>query len=154
VGLLDPGKLHVTYLSDVIPGEFSLPRRHTLTHSDVTGELFLSIGRDFDRRRISRPYTRLMRDEVLSEFAADSGGFELRVFCHVSGGLVIGSARWRYSIFRSELPLVLEAIRYGESALLEKQPFLDNARVIVHFESSKARFNMEEKWGIMGDYVR
>jgi hypothetical protein len=51
-----------------------------------------------------------MRDEVLSEFAIDSGGFELSVFCHVSGGFVIGSSRWRYSIFRSEMPLALEAI--------------------------------------------
>jgi hypothetical protein len=78
----------------------------------------------------------------------------LRVFCHVSGGFVIGSSRWRYSIFRSEMPLALEAICYGERVLLEKYPFLDKAGVTVHFESSQARFNIEEKWGIMGDYVR
>jgi hypothetical protein len=154
MGLLDPSRLRVTCVQDVTPGEFSLPRRHTLTHSDITGVLFLSIGRDFDRRRISRPYTRLMRDEVLSEFATDSGGFELRVFCHVSGGFVIGSARWRYSIFRSELPLALEAICFGERLLLEKHLLLNKARVTVHFESSQACFNKEEKWGIMGDYVR
>ena len=154
MGRLDPSKLHVTYMHDVVPGEFNLPRRHTLTHSDVTGELFLSIGRDYDRQRISRLYTRLMRDEVLSEFAAISGGFELRVFCHVSGGIAIGSPRWRYTIFHSELPLALEAIRYGERLLLEKNPHLDEARVTVQFKSSQARFNTEEKWGILADYAK
>ncbi len=154
MGRLDPSKLHVTYMHDVTPGELSLPRRHTLTHSDTTGDLFLSVGREYDRRRLSRLYTRLMRDEVLSEFVAIPGRFALTVFCHVSGGLVIGPAGWRSAIFHSELPLALEAIRYGEQFLLEKNPLLDEASVTVHFKSSRARFSAIEKWGVLADYAK
>jgi hypothetical protein len=49
-------------------------RCYTLTHSDTTGELFLTIGPDFDRAQISGLYTRLMRDEVLAEWREDEDG--------------------------------------------------------------------------------
>ncbi len=149
---LDPDKLHATYLDDVDPDEFSLPRRYTLTHSDATGELFLSVGRDYDRRRISRFYTRLMRDEVLGEFVRPSDHVEFTIYCHVSGGLAFGPAGWRYSIFRSELPLVLEAIRYGDRVLFERNLGLDDVPVTVIFQSTKRRFNKVERWGILSDY--
>ena len=64
---LNPEKLHVTYLGGTTPEKLTLPRRYTLTHSDRTGELFLSIGREYDTKQTSRLYTRLMRDEVLAE---------------------------------------------------------------------------------------
>jgi hypothetical protein len=47
-----------------------------------------------------------MRDEVLAEWRDEADGAVLHVYCHVSGGLVFGSAGWRYAIFRRELPLV------------------------------------------------
>ena len=153
MGRLDPGKLHVGYLHGVTPGEFSLPRRYTLTHSDRTGDLFLSIGREYDGKRISKLYTRLMRDEVIAEFLSDSGALEFHVFCHVSGGLVVGGARWRYAIFQSELSLVLEAIRYGDRALFEKNQKLDNTPVVVHFRSTNKRFNTTQRWGALSEYA-
>ena len=151
---LDPDKLHVRYLSDVTPDEFSLPRRYTLTHSDATGELYLSVGRDYDRRRISMFYTRLMRDEVIAEFVRPGDHLEFRVYCHVSGGLAFGPAGWRYNIFRTELPLVLETMRYGERSLFERDHGLDDVPVTVFFQSTNRRFNKEEKWGILSDYAQ
>ena len=153
MGRLDPGKLHVRYLHGMTPDEFSLPRRYTLTHSDMTGELFLSIGKEYDRERISKLYTRLMRDEVIAEFLSDFSGLEFDVFCHVSGGLVVGGARWRYGIFQSELPLVLEAVRCGDRALFEKNRELDNTPVIVHFKSANKRFNTTQRWGVLSEYA-
>ncbi len=152
MGRLDSSKLHVTYLQDVDAGKFSLPRRYTLTHSDLTGELFLSIGVEYDKRRISRLYTRLMRDEVLAEFTRLPDGLEFAVFCHVSGGPVVGGARWRYAIFQSELSLALEAMRYGDRSLFENKPRLDLTPVVVHFESTKKKFNRIESWGVISDY--
>ena len=149
---LNPEKLHVTYLTGASPQDLLLPRRYTLTHSDITGELFLSIGGQFDIKQTSKLYTRLMRDEVLAELADEGAGFVLRVHCHVSGGFVIGTAKWRYNIFQSELPLVLEAIRYGDGTLFENNPHLDDAPVFVHFKSTKSRFNKVENWGTIADY--
>jgi len=148
---LNPGKLHVTYLIDTTPESLTLPRRYTLTHSDITGQLFLSIGNEYDTKQISGLYTRLMRDEVLAEFAEEDG-LVFRVHCHVSGGFVLGTAKWRYNIFHSELPLVLAAIRYGDRVLFEQNPKLDNTPVVIHFRSTVSRFDKVENWGTMADY--
>ena len=121
---LDPEKLDVTFLTGTNNKDFVLPRRYTLIHSDWTGELFLSIGSRYDTKQISGLYTRLMRDEVLAEFTDDNDNLIFKVYCHVSGGIVIGPAKWRYNIFRTELPLVLEAIRYGDRTIFEKDPVL------------------------------
>lgn len=149
---LNPEKLHVTYLTGTTPENLVLPRLYTLTHSDRTGELFLTIGGQYNKQQISKLYTRLMRDEVLAQLADDRDRPVFKVYCHVSGGLIIGTAKWRYNIFHSELQLVLEAIRYGDRTLFEKNAQLDNTPVLIHFQSSNSRFNKDENWGVMADY--
>jgi len=149
---LNPEKLHVTYLTGTTPENLVLPRLYTLTHSDRTGELFLTIGGQYNKQQISKLYTRLMRDEVLAQLADDRDRPVFKVYCHVSGGLIIGTAKWRYNIFHSELQLVLEAIRYGDRTLFEKNAQLDNTPVLIHFQSSNSRYNKDENWGVMADY--
>ena len=149
---LNPDKLHVTYLTATTPGEITMPRRYTLTHSDITGELFLTIGSEYDTTQVSGVYTRLMRDEVLAELCGEGDNPVFRVYCHVSGGFVVGTARWRYNIFRSELPLVLEAIRYGDRSVFEQEPKLDSVPVFIHLNSKDSRFNKVEEWGTMFEY--
>lgn len=144
---LNPEKLNVTYLRGTTPGKLMLPRRYTLTHSDRTGDLFLSIGNEYNTRQISKLYTKLMRDEVLAELTDDKNSLIFRVYCHVSGGFIIGTAKWRYNIFQSELPLVLEAIRYGDKMIFEYKPELDYVPLEIHFRSAKSRFNKIENWG-------
>jgi proteinaceous RNase P len=97
-------------------------------------------------------HTRLKRDEVLAELGEASGKLVLNVHCHVSGGLVIGRAKWRYGVFCSELPLALEAIRYGDKAFFEQKPQLDQTQVLVHFKSTSDRYNKIENWGTVADY--
>lgn len=149
---LNTNKLYVADLTGTIAGIDHLPRRYTLTHSDLTGDLFLTIGDDYDKKRISKMYTRLMRDEILAELVKNEDRPEFRVYCHVSGGFVVGTARWRYNIFQSEMQLVLEAIRYGDRTLFEEHPELDNAQVLVHFKSTDNRYNKVENWGTMFQY--
>jgi hypothetical protein len=149
---LNPAKLDVTFVSkadDWAPGK---PRRYTLTHSDLTGDLFLSIGSDYDRKAISGLYTRLMRDEVLAEWVQVQDVPELHVYCHVSGGLVFGSPRFRYEIFRFHMTQVLQAFRLGDRNLFESFTDLDQAPVRVHFRASQARYHRVEDWGRIGDY--
>jgi hypothetical protein len=129
-----------------------VPRLYTLTHSDITGKLFLSIGNQYDTKQISGLYTRLMRDEVLAELCDEGNELMFRVYCHVSGGFVFGRAKWRYNILRSELPLALEAFRYGDKAVFELNPGLDNAPVLVYFKSTDSRFDKVENWGTIADY--
>ena len=149
---LNPDRLHVTWRQGVTPQGPISPRRYTLTHSDATGDLFLTIGADYDLGQVSGLYTRLMRDEVLAEWMAGANGPELHIFCHVSGGLVFGGAAMRDTIFRRELPLVLEAFRHGDRVLFAAHPELDRAPVVVHFRSHLARFSRVETWGALADY--
>ena len=149
---LNPEKLHVTYLHGSTPNNLVLPRRYTLTHSDRTGELFLSIGNQYNTKQISGLYTRLMRDEVLAELIGHEDSVVFRIYCHISGGFVFGTAKWRYNIFCSELPLVLEALRYGDRALYEQNPELERAGVTVHFHSANSKFDKTENWNAVENY--
>jgi hypothetical protein len=149
---LRPEKLHVRLAEGAGADGPIAPRRYTLTHSDATGDLFLTIGPAFDRAQISGWYTRLMRDEVLAEWLEEDDGPSLHVYCHVSGGLAFGTARWRDAIFRHELPLVLEAFRHGDRGLFEAQPELDDTPIRVHFRSSRRRYRRTERWGTPADY--
>ena len=149
---LNPEKLHVRYVDTRFQVSTDLPRRYTLTHSDRTGELFLTISDKFDTKQVSGLYTRLMRDEVFAELLIDGVSRLFSVYCHVSGGIVIGPARWRYDIFRTELPLVLEAIRYGDRIFFESDPTLDQIPIHVHFNSTHKKYNKIESWGTFADY--
>ena len=146
---LKPEKLHVSILTD----EFQrLPRRYTLTHSDRTGDLYLTIAPEFDKEQITGWYTRFMRDEVLSEWQSSEEGPTLHIYCHVGGGMVFGSVKMREAIFRREMPLVLEAIRYGDKQFFEKNPDFDNALIIVHYQRSGEDY-MIERFGAPSDYA-
>ncbi len=149
---LNPDKLHVTFAEQTAALGPAAPRRYTLTHSDATGDLFLTIGPEYDHEQVSGWYTRLMRDEVLAEWLEGDQGTALHVHCHVSGGLVLGPSRFRFEIFQRELPLVLEAIRYGDSALFEAHPQLDQAVILVHFHSREPRYDRVEDWGTPADF--
>jgi len=149
---LRPEKLHVRFTPGVTAQDPITPRRYTLTHSDATGDLFLTIGPDYDRAQTSGWYTRLMRDEVLAEWQAEEAGLALHVYCHVSGGLVFGTAGLRYSIFRRELPLALEALRSGDRQFFEAYPELNRAPIHVHFRAAQRRYNHTESWGAPADY--
>jgi hypothetical protein len=153
---LQPEKLHVTFQqgTDPRPAQFSLPRRYTLTHSDRTGDLFLTIGADYDRKQIAGLYTRLMRDEILAEWAQNGQGLGMNIYCHVSGGFAFGTARWRNGILLHHMRTVIEALCYGDHELISRHPALEDAKVQVHFESNQPRYNRVEDWGRIQIYHR
>jgi hypothetical protein len=93
-----------------------------------------------------------MRDEVLAEWREKEDILALHVHCHVSGGLVVGPAGWRYAVFRRELSLVLESFRFGDRAFFEMHPTLDRAAILVHFHATRSRYDRVESWGVLADY--
>ena len=152
-------RLHTTFAPDTPVARLKLPRRYTLTHSDLTGELFLTIGADYDRKQISGWYTRFMRDEVLAEWVelskqGEQEQFLLQIYCHVSGGFVFGTAGMRYNIFQQHLPMVLEAFREAERDLYFRHPDLEETPVSVRFAAWQKRYQIEEDWGKIGQYGR
>ena len=122
-----------------------LSRKYTLTHSDFTGELYLTIGKEYDYDKIKKLYVRFMRDEVLAEWKKNNDIYELHIYVHVSGGLVFGGARLRNAIIRSHLPLVFKIMKYSEKDLIASNSFLQDASIIVHFQSKRKKYDIIEK---------
>ncbi len=149
---LHPDRLLITYSDLSVYDTSIIPRKYTLTHSDITGRLFLTIGKTYDHGKLKKWYTHFMRDEVLAEWQELEGQTVLAVYCHVSGGFVFGWASLRYRIFSQELPLALESFRYGDSALFSAHPELERSRIEIHFHSTLPRYNLIENRGVCGDY--
>jgi hypothetical protein len=150
---LKPEKLHVTLHNDVSPAFPLFPRFYTLTHSDRTGDMFLTIGRKYDLKQIAGWYTQFMRDEVLAEWQTIQGEQSLRVYLHVSGGFVFGTAGIRERILKRVLPLVLETFRYGDRQLFLEYPHLDYTSIFVHFRYGNNNDQKIEHWGMLKDYT-
>ena len=86
-----------------------------------------------------------MRDEVTAVWNFHKLP-NLRVHCHVSGGIVFGLPGWRKSIFRQHMPMVLQAFRYGDREFFEVNPDLEDAKVWVYFHALQRRYNSVESW--------
>ena len=144
---LNPDKLHVEFTTGVTPTEPIIGRKYTLTHSDITAELFLTIGLEYDYEKTTK-----MRDEVLAEWRMLNDEVILYVYVYVDGRFGPMTSAIRDAIFRRELPLALEAIRYGDDEFFVAHPELDNAPIWIQFESSYPQYNKVEKWGTPEDY--
>jgi hypothetical protein len=145
--VLTPEKLSVKYKDSSENANVIIPRKYTLTHSDSTGNLFLTIGAEYDNQQISGLYTRFMRDEVLAEWKEINDHYELHAYLHVSGGFLFGWASMRDKIFRHHLPLVLQTLIYGDTSLFKNFPILSESPILVHFNSKNKKYNKVENLG-------
>lgn len=138
-----PEKLSVQFMDGAALTEPVIPRRYTLTHSDLTGELFLNIGINYAWGKINP-----LRDEVLSEWKTCGCHLYFSVYLYVDQGQYnpYVSAK-RNEIFRRELPVALSAIRYGDSIFFNTYPHLDQAPIIINFLSASPQYARQENWG-------
>jgi hypothetical protein len=139
----DPEKLSVEYIDGITAAQPVIPRRYTLTHSDLTGELFLNIGINYAWKKINP-----LRDEVLGEWKQYETSLFFCVYIYVDQGQFPPpvSAK-RNEIFRRELPVALNGIRYGDSFFFNTYPHLDQAPIIINFISAYPQFARQENWG-------
>lgn len=145
----NPDRLTVEYRDGVSATEPLIPRNHTLTHSDFTGELFLTIGTQFAWDTINPD----LRDEVLGEWKKQGNMVYYNVHVLVNDEEDLETAIRRNEIFRRELPLALTAIRYGDRHLFELYPQLDFALVVVNFMSTYPHLSKQESWGTFIDFT-
>lgn len=144
LSIFNPDKLYVEFRDGVTStGPINL-RRHTLTHSDITADLFLTIGLKFARDKIT-----FMRDEVLGKWTKHGGSYVYNVYVDldIDGQFTQTVAAKRNDIYRRELPLAIQAIRYGDRRLFDSYPTLNNSSIIVHFQSIYPPLNKVENWG-------
>ena len=127
----NPNKLKVIYRQEINKKLLETPRKYTLTHSDKTANLFLTIGKTYDYKSIN--YN--MRDEVFASWEKDDK-YYLKVKLEVDNGESLVKVILRNKIFREELPLALKAIVYGDRLMIENNKFLYYSHVIVYFKSN------------------
>lgn len=144
---LNPDKLFVELRPGVTQTEPIIGRKYTLTHSDLTADLFLTIGLQFAYDKINA-----LRDEVLAEWRIYNGIPILYVYVYVDGKFGPINSAVRNAIFRRELPLALEAIRYGDNEFFVAHPELDNASIWIRFDSTNPEYNRFENWGTPEEY--
>ncbi|WP_041701757.1 staygreen family protein [Gottschalkia acidurici] len=144
---LDPSKLSVEFRNCITYTKPVLDRYYTLTHSDITGELFLTIDYYYAYDKITS-----MRDEVFGQWTKVNDRYFLNIYLCIDGEGNIETIPIRDMIFRRELPLALEAIRYGDKEFFYKYPLLDSSNIIVYFISNIPYYNKIEHWGKPLDY--
>lgn len=148
--MFDTAKLHVTFAGGCTPDAPLVPRRYTLTHSDRTGDLFLTIGCEHDREALGALQVRLERDEVLGEWILDADGYRLELSMMAQGGVpLFGTGAMRRNIFRHYQHMVLAALRYGDRLCSQAHPELADAPVIARFIWRDGRDDTE-LWGRWG----
>jgi hypothetical protein len=145
-----PEKLSVQYLP---PASIFNPidnRKYTLTHSDTTGAMFLSIGCHFDLEKINPS----MRDEVLGEWKRNLGQYTLTGKVYVSEGEFDQQlSNVRFMIFKRELPLALAAIVNGDKGFYTYHPWLLDAPIIICFESIFPEYQQTLYFGTPRQYL-
>ena len=145
---LNPAKLTTTF-KGVTPIDPVIQRRYTLTHSDITAQLFLTIGLHFAFDEIGP-----MRDEVLGQWCKTETSYIFYGRVQVDnelGNKTISAARYR--VFNREMPLALEAIRFGDQTFFNCHPMLEYAPIWIHFNSIYPEFNDVEYWGAPIEYA-
>ncbi|XP_020573411.1 protein STAY-GREEN LIKE, chloroplastic-like isoform X2 [Phalaenopsis equestris] len=154
----EASKLKVVFVGDDMEKQAlsSAARAYTLTHCDFTANLTLEISNNINHSKVREWQMALWKDDVVVEWKIIKDEFSLHVHCFVSGANILQelAADIRYHIFSKELPLVLQAVVHGDSALFVHQPELMDSMVWVHFHSKSKKYNRTECWGPLKDAIQ
>lgn len=147
----NPSKLKVKMIPPATSFEPVEGRRYTLTHSDLTGELFLSIGYIYDQFAVNPK----MRDEVIAEWVKQNGEYMLLGRVYVSGGEFDEKyAKIRYLIFKRELDLALTAMMFGDQSFFSYCPWLLDVPIYIKFESIYPEYDETFYYGTPRYYIK
>ncbi|BCN29227.1 staygreen family protein [Anaeromicropila herbilytica] len=144
---LNPQKVFAQYRDIMKPYEPVMGRKYTITHSDITAELFVFVAGNYAEDQITR-----MRDEVRVAWEQNKKGIALIGSVIVDGKGVKGNAYIRNSIFYNEMPTALQALRQADRFLFVNNPNLDNTPVFIHFISSNPDYDKIYNFGAIGSY--
>ena len=95
-----------------------------------------------------------MRDEVMCEWRKTKKTYIFHAHVQVDNELENKTiSATRYNIFKQEMPLALEAIRFGDQRFFKYHSALDYVPIWIHFHSIYPEFNVIEYWGSPIDYA-
>ncbi|MDQ0268597.1 staygreen family protein [Cytobacillus purgationiresistens] len=125
-------------------------RKYTLTQSDSSNDIFLTIGHNYDYEAIKPT----QRDELLAEWIPQMGQYVLLGKVHISNGEFDEHfAKIRYMIYEREADLGLTAILFGDREFLSNYPWLLNSPIYVQFHSNYPEFNKLQYYGTARQFL-
>lgn len=144
----DTTKINIELRNKVDIAAPVLGRSYTVTHSDDTGDIFVTIGTDFAVDRFGP-----LNDQVLLRMECFNGQFQLNgLVCLDLPGSKF-SIKQRSDIFSEKMYLALMSIRYADSYFYEKCCSRDTIPVYMHFYSKDPRYDRVHYFGEIGDYT-
>lgn len=147
----NPEKLSVTYIPPATTATPLVGRKYTLTHSDLTAQLFLSIGFVYDFQAIDQK----MRDEVIAQWHVNlQGGYVLAGRAYISGGEFdqLISAR-RFDVFQKEMATALRGMVYGDRDFYSLYPIFLDAPIYIYYDSIYPQFGGTFYYGTPRKYL-
>lgn len=147
--VFSPYRLYVQYRPEIQHKTSFRLRKYTLTHSDITGDLFLTVSTQYALDQVNE-----MRDEVLGEWIQSKQGtiFSGQVFVG-DKSIPSNQQKIRYEIFNREMSTALQGIFYGERYLLEMNPELLQAPVYILFVSNNLDYSGIKYFGKVIEYL-
>ncbi|WP_019241406.1 staygreen family protein [Bacillus massilioanorexius] len=125
-------------------------RKYTVTHDDVSGHIFVSIGYSYDESNLTD-----MRDEVIATWVPHLGQYALIGKVYVTGGeFDENTSQIRYMIFKMEMEKALRAIIAGDNAFYHHLPWFLDFPIFIHFDSIIAKYNQVIYFGTPRNYLK
>lgn len=142
-------KINVTYKDPITKTSPILNRYYTLTHSDETGDLFLTIGPKYDDS-ISES---LLKDAVFGKWVVNC------INCHILMLFVdVGYDSYeickkRYNTFKTHLPHAISGIIKGDIDFLNTNKTLLDSKIYLKFNCKYDEFNNFDDYGYIKKYT-
>lgn len=124
-------------------------RKYTITHSDDTGDLFVTIGRNYAYDKVDP----VMRDEVLLSWHEENEHKILIGSVLIDGDDLERNPEIRYEIFNQEMPKAIKALIEADMYLFQQYPELMNADIIIIFDSADSKLSKVGYFGKLRDYT-
>lgn len=144
---LNPQKVFVQYRDSIDPYDPVIGRKYTITHSDITAELFVFIAEEYADDQVTN-----MHDDVKISWEQTERGLFLIGNVIVDGSGVLGNPEVRNRIFYTEMPTALNALRQADRFLFKKYPDIDITPVLIHFISDSPTYDKAYNFGAIGSY--
>jgi hypothetical protein len=144
--LLDPLLCPITYDSSEIITNFCLPRKYTNTHNDQTREIYISVGKCYNKNLLSSPEAVNVESQIIGKWVQKKNKYQIILEAIVSS-TKNPQSEIRNTIICNELGFVLQGIALAETALLKLHPKLGKTKIYVHFKSNDKAYDRVEYWG-------
>ena len=146
--IFNPSKVHTEFRNNISSYNPVIGRKYTITHSDETAELFVTIGTEYATDLYSP-----IRDELILSIDDVDNNIILQGYVNVDSHNNFGTRKLRNDIFLREIPLALKSTFYADRIFFQNYNCLMNVPVIINFLSADKQYNKRYYYGTIGNFT-